>query len=471
MQLPQHVTPAILAGALSQGSWKQARHLTLLSDYLVAVAVGLIRRLQVNMPPRHGKTLLAIRYFIVWYLMAFPTRKIMYIAKSEEAAAEESEAARDLIEEYGWLFGIGIRRSKSSANNWQIVDDEGRPTGGGVRALGRCSAVHGKGANIVLLDDLFGGMTDVASAANRASTWRWLSSSVRTRLTPDGCMVSIGTPLHPGDHFGCFEKTEKLGGDKWVRLRLHALSIGKGDPLGRADGEALWPEMFPTEKLLETREHLRASGEYRDWCAQYMLDPLSGDGLAEFPATWLPTSLYFVDFPANPEFRIISVDPSQGRGRKSDYFAIVIIYLTHDATGLPHYWIDCDIARRPVSVGQDAVVSQAMVHQPNEIIVESNNDQNKVAFEIGKKINEACRAARVAPFNVMCHEATDGGGQFKPRIKITLSPLLQNGQIHIRYTPGGRMLMSQLEEYPHAGHDDGPDAVEQGITRMRSLGV
>lgn len=471
MLLPTLTTPAILAGALSLGTWKQARHLTLLSDHLMAVAKGRITRLQVNMPPRHGKTLLAIRYFIVWYLLAFPTRPILYVAKSEEAAGEESEAARDLIEEHGPLFGISIRRSKSSANNWQIVDCDGRPTGGGVRALGRCSAVHGKGAALILIDDLFGSMTDVASAANRDSTWRWLKGSVRSRMRPTGAIVSIGTPLHPGDHFGRFVKAEQLGGDKWVRLRLHALSIGEGDPLGRPEGEALWPEMFPRAHLLRTRADLEASGEYRDWCAQYMLDPLSGDGLSAWPGAWFPVSMWFREFPANPRFLIISVDPSQGRSRKADYWANAIIALTHDVHGLPHYWIDLDIARRPVSVGEDAAVALAVRHRANEVIVESNMDQNRIAYSIGLKINEVCRENKIPPINVMGNEATDGGGTYKPRIKITLSPLLEHGQVHIKYGPGGRMLMSQLEEYPFAAHDDGPDAVEQGITRMRSLGV
>ena len=471
LQLPPLTTPAVLAGALSRGEWQQARHLTLLSDHLVAAATGRIPRLQINMPPRHGKTLLTIRYFSVWYLLAWPKAKLLYAAKSEDAAAEESEAIRDLIDEWGPAFGLAVRISKRSAHNWQLVDQDGRPTGGGMRALGRCSATHGRGANAVLLDDLFGSMSDVTSAANRENVWRWLTSSVRSRLTPGGIIVSIGTPLHPDDHFGRFEEAEQLGGDKWVRLRLPALAAGGVDPLGRAEGEARWPEMFPRAHLLATREHLLASGNIRDWNAQYDLEPQSGDGLSEFPKEWLPTSLYFTDWPSDPVYGLISVDPSQGRTSKADYFAIAAIEVTYNAANLPTYWVDVDAERRPVPVGEDAVVAQALVRRPRQVIVESNNDQHEVAANIAKKLQAACRLMKIPPIQVAGKEATDGGGKHKPRIKITLGPLLKAGQIRVKFGPGGRLLMQQLRDYPYAAHDDCPDALEQGIAVIRSLGL
>jgi hypothetical protein len=473
MQLNPSLTPAQLAAATSNGQWKVARHLSLVSDHLKMVTEGRLDRLQINMPCRHGKTMLAVRYWPLYHFLAHPSDRILYAAKSEAAAEEESGLARDVVAEFGPLFGLSIRKSKSSANDWHLVDASGRPTGGSFKALGRCSATHGRGANVVLLDDLFGSLSDVCSAANRDSVWRWLTSSVRTRLTPSGKIVSIGTPLHPDDHFGRWQRAEELGGEKWVRLKLPAYSAGAElDPLRRPVGECLWPEVFPPAELEKIRTQFEASGNARDWHSQYLLEPLSGDGLSAFTSAMLPTSMFFPDLPANPIYKLIAVDPSQGRSSRSDYFAVVVIYVTRDATGMQHYWIDCCFAQRsPIPIGTAAIVSAAMAHIPNQVVIESNNDQHAIAVDVAQQINEACRKNKVAQIAVAGKESTSGGGKFKPRIKITLGPLLAAGQIHVRFNDGGRLLMSQLRDHPYSSCDDCADAAEMGISIIRRLGM
>jgi hypothetical protein len=44
-----------------------------------------------------------------------------------------------------------------------------------------------------------------------------------------------------------------------------------------------------------------------------------------------------------------------------------------------------------------------------------------------------------------------------------LAQLVTNDLLRVRDTPGGRLLVKQLQEFPLSDHDDGPDALEMAI--------
>jgi hypothetical protein len=46
---------------------------------------------------------------------------------------------------------------------------------------------------------------------------------------------------------------------------------------------------------------------------------------------------------------------------------------------------------------------------------------------------------------------------------------LARRQIRFRNTPGGRMLVEQLRDWPNGDHDDGPDALGVAIRRLEIL--
>ncbi len=71
-------------------------------------------------------------------------------------------------------------------------------------------------------------------------------------------LVSHNTRWHEDDLPGWLMAEAKGGGDQWDVLNLPALAV-ENDPLGRQPGEALWPERYPAERLVEIR---KALGEY-----------------------------------------------------------------------------------------------------------------------------------------------------------------------------------------------------------------
>jgi hypothetical protein len=89
-----------MASLLSRGRWRSYRHLEPLNRALLLSAGGHVPRLQLNLPPRHGKTQLAAVWFPLWYLMTFPDRQVLYATHSEGLAREVGERVRDLYAEW-----------------------------------------------------------------------------------------------------------------------------------------------------------------------------------------------------------------------------------------------------------------------------------------------------------------------------------------------------------------------------------
>ena len=65
-------TPADFAITASKGRWTTARHLEAINRELIAIATGQNDRLIVQIPPRHGKSMLISQYGAAWFRMTFP---------------------------------------------------------------------------------------------------------------------------------------------------------------------------------------------------------------------------------------------------------------------------------------------------------------------------------------------------------------------------------------------------------------
>jgi len=108
------------------------------------------------------------------------------------------------------------------------------------------------------------------SPTYRQRIWDWWRSTATTRLEPGAAVVVIMTRWHGDDLAGRILAEE---GERWRVISLPALAEAD-DPLGRAEGEALWPERYPAEELARIRTTL---GSYW-WSALYMQRPTAQEG-------------------------------------------------------------------------------------------------------------------------------------------------------------------------------------------------
>jgi hypothetical protein len=112
--------------------------------------------------------------------------------------------------------------------------------------------ITGRGAHLLVIDDPVKNDEEARSPTCRQKQWDWWQSVASTRLRPGGLIVIIQTRWHRDDLTGRILKHAKNNGQRWRVVSLPALA-GEDDPLGRAPGEALWPEMYPRERLLRIR--------------------------------------------------------------------------------------------------------------------------------------------------------------------------------------------------------------------------
>jgi len=134
----------------------------------------------------------------------------------------------------------------------------------------------GRGADIVLLDDLYANMEDAASPVMRDKVWRWFSGTIYNRLQPDGAIILINHRMHEDDISGRLIEKMKSGdsdADQWTVIRLPAIAE-ENDPLGREIGQPLWPEHYSLDALAR----IRANTFARDWSALYQQNPVPEEG-------------------------------------------------------------------------------------------------------------------------------------------------------------------------------------------------
>jgi predicted phage terminase large subunit-like protein len=217
----------------------------LLSDKLVDVAAGNIRHLMIFMPPRHGKSELTSKYFPAWYLGLNPDKRVILTSYEADYAATWGYRARNILLEYGHLFGVKVSPESSARNRWDI---EGHL--GGMSTAGVGGAITGKGAHLLIIDDPVKNDEQANSKTYRDKAAEWYKSTAYTRLEPGGAIIIIQTRWHEDDLSGRLLKEEP---DKWTVINLPALAEAD-DQLGRLPGEALFPRRYPVESLSEIKQ-------------------------------------------------------------------------------------------------------------------------------------------------------------------------------------------------------------------------
>jgi len=258
--------------------YQAAAHHKLICDKLERVANGHLRRLMIQMPPRSGKSEIASKRFPAWYLGRNPRRQIVCATYNDEFAVEFGREVRNIVngEEYQTLFpDMKLSADSKAADRWNTA------SGGAYKSAGVGGGLTGRGAHLAIIDDPMKSREEADSKLERDRVWNWYRSVLYTRLMPKGAIILILTRWHDDDLAGRLLLEADDGGDDWEVLSLPALAE-EDDALGRAPGEALWPEWYPTETL----EQIRRTLGPREWGSLYQQKPVEVEG-AFFKRAWL----------------------------------------------------------------------------------------------------------------------------------------------------------------------------------------
>lgn len=238
-------------------------------EHLMAVERGDIDRLAIFMPPRHGKTMLVSEFFPPWYLGRNPESQIIFTTYSFDRASDVGRKVRNQLADpiHRQIFkGCALSSDSKGAN--KLSTDQG----GNMFSVGVGGPITGRGANLFIIDDPIKGRVDAESEIERGRLIDWFSSVAYTRLMPENsAIILVMTRWHFDDLAGHL-LTEKRH-ENWTVINLPAMAE-ENDPLGRAEGDPLWPDKFGQVKL----EKIRSTIQTRDWNALYQQRPLPEEG-------------------------------------------------------------------------------------------------------------------------------------------------------------------------------------------------
>ena len=228
----------------------EGRHLDLIIEKLEAVERGDVRRLIIEMPPRHGKSEMVSRTFPAWFLGRNPNSEMILACYGDVLARRMSRDARTNFREHtSKVFDLALSDESAAATEWKIAGHRG-----GFRSAGLQGGITGMGAQVIIVDDYVKNAEEAMSEVIREKTWSEFEAAVRTRLTPTGAVIIMATRWHHDDLIGRALKHGEENGVHWERLRLPLMAEGD-DPLGREEGASLWPEFgFDDEWCVQTRK-------------------------------------------------------------------------------------------------------------------------------------------------------------------------------------------------------------------------
>lgn len=251
------------------------------------------------MPPRSGKSEISSRHTPAWILGKHPDWEIIAGSHTSSLSLSFSRYLRDVMRDPAYTAVFPDARldpSSQSVENWNLTK------GGGYLAAGVGTGITGRGAHVLLLDDLVKDMEAADSVTIRDNTWEWYLSTAYTRLAPGGGVLGLMTWWHSNDWAGRIQEAMEAddGADKFEIIRYPAINdIGDeyilpddsieqfpldaprppaGSRLTRRHNTAVHPQRYTTEMMLKIKNNLVGGGQKRVWDALYQQNPVPDEG-------------------------------------------------------------------------------------------------------------------------------------------------------------------------------------------------
>lgn len=287
-------------------------------------------RLMINVPPGFSKSTLCqnfIAYCMAWYADC----RFLYLSHSFDLAATHTHTIKKIMElgDYRELFNVHLRRDQSAKDFFETT------AGGAVAAFGSKGSIVGRDAGLpglsrfsgcLLLDDMHK-PDEVHSDTIREKVHKNYFETIETRLRSANVpVVFIGQRLHEDDL--CAHLLNGADGMEWKHVNLKALDD---------NGNALYPEVMPKEKLIKMREK-----QPYVFSAQYQQEPVPAGG-ALFREDWFET----LDIEPDIIATFITLDGAETEKHYNDATAMSfwgLYKLKHEDISLDMYglhWLDC----------------------------------------------------------------------------------------------------------------------------------
>ena len=425
-------------------SFISGRHHKIMADAFERVANGELKRLIINMPPRHTKSEFASYLFPAWFLGKFPEKKIIQTAHTAELAVGFGRKVRNLVntEMYQEIFPTKLSSDSKAAGRWNTH------AGGDYFAIGVGGAVTGKGADVLIIDDPHSeqeAMQGNPEVYDRV--FEWYGSGPRQRLQPGGSIIIVMTRWSKKDLTGqILANSIKRDGDEWEVIEFPAL-LPSGNPL--------WEEFWSKKEL----EAIKAEIPVSKWEAQYQQNPTSEEGAIIKREMW---KIWEGEEPPFCDYIIQSWDTAFEKNNRADYSACTtwgVFYKTNaEGFDIPNIiLLDAFKERMEFPELKQKAKEMYMEWEPDNLIVEKKAAGAPLIYELRQ-------------LGIPLQEYTPSKGSDKIARVNAISDMFASGFVWCPATRWAEEVMEECAAFPNGEHDDIVDSTSQALLRFRKGG-
>tara|TARA_B100000900_G_scaffold414896_1_gene442959 strand:- start:279 stop:1757 length:1479 start_codon:yes stop_codon:yes gene_type:complete len=429
----QHVWPDFILG----------NHHKIYAKKLQDIASGKLKRLIINMPPRHTKSEFASIYFPAYMLGLNPKLKIIQATHTTELATGFGRKCKALVDspDYKTIFeDTKVSPDSKAAGRWATTD------GGEYFAAGVGAAITGRGADLLIIDDPHSEQ-DALSPTAMENCYEWYTSGPRQRLQPGGSIVVVMTRWSTKDLTAeVLKKQTESNSDQWEVVEFPAIFD---------DGNVLWPNFWSEDELLKVKSSLPVA----KWNAQWLQKPTSAEGAIIKREWW---KMWEQDEPPTCEYVLQSYDTAFLKSETADYSAISTwgVFYKDEDSGPSLILLDCKKGRWEFPDLKRIAMESFSEHNPDIVLIEAKAS--------GLPLTQELRNMGIPVINF-----SPGGrrtGQDKVSRVHACAPMFESGLVWRPDFQWAEEMVEECASFPFGDNDDLVDSMSQAILRFREGG-
>lgn len=426
----KYVWPGFIAG----------RHHKIVAQKFEDIANGKIKRLIINMPPRHTKSEFASYLFPAWMIGRRPDLKIMQATHTADLSIRFGRKVKNLMEteEYQKVFGVKLRSDSKAAYRWETDG------GGEYYAAGVGGNIAGRGADLFIIDDPHSEQ-DAMSPAALEGAWEWYQGGPRQRLQPGGAIVLVMTRWSELDLTAKLLKQSAMDikADKWEMIEFPAIL---------ESGKPLWPEYWKLEEL----ESVKASIQLQKWQAQYMQQP-TADMSSIIKRSWW--NIWTKEKIPKLQYVMQTYDTAFLKSQTADFSAIQTwgVFYPEEDKSAHVILLDAKKGRWEFPELKRIALEEYQYWEPDTVLVES-----KAA---GLPLTQELRASGIPVVNFSPSRGNDKISRVN-----AVAPLFESGMVWAPEASWAEEVIEECAAFPFGEHDDMVDAMTQALMRFRQGG-
>ena len=415
------------------------RHHKIIAEKLERVARGELKRLIINMAPRHTKSEFASYLFPAWMMGRNPKMKIIQATHTTELAVNFGRKTKNLIEsdDYKDVFpGVKLAADSKASGRWDTS------SGGMYYAVGVGSNLAGRGGDLIIIDDPHSEQTAMSNNGFD-DAWDWYTGGPRQRLQPGGSIVLVQTRWSEKDMTGQLMRAQAKdkSADQWEVVELPAIF---------EDGTSCWPEYWSLEDLTAVKASIPPS----KWNAQYQQNP-TGEENAIIKREWW--NLWDQDKVPQLEYIIQSYDTAFSKKETADFSAITtwgVFYPNEGGSGPNLILLDSKKGRWDFPELKQEALDNYKFWEPDTVIIEAKAS--------GTPLTQELRNMGIPVVNF-----TPSRGNDKVMRAHSIAPLFEAGMVWAPDEMWAEELIEEVAAFPNGEHDDLVDSMTQALMRYR----